>query len=177
MTYRQLEQLLRSQLFESTGTDRSLQVNQYEQEKKPSPLELEKKTYQRRYKKYLDFYDVQRYNENSHADMRIQRSCGDDLSLMTEVVTYKSNFKLFEKPVTNEKFESQPTDGALSQVQEKQSEIESVTVRNGPTIKITENSDDSESPFEQSARMESQPVDVQEDEEIDLDGELLDNQT
>lgn len=52
-----------------------------------------------KYKRYLDFYDVQRYNENPIiADLTIQRSGGDDLSLMTEIVIRKQNIKLFEEP-------------------------------------------------------------------------------
>ena len=86
MTYRHLDQLVRSTKTE--GEPRSPQDEGYE-----------RRQYTEKYKMYLDYYDVQRYNENpTIADLTIQRSGGDDLSLMTEIVTHKHNTKLFEQP-------------------------------------------------------------------------------
>ena len=45
---------------------------------------------------YLDYYEVQRYSESIKTDLTIHRNGGDDLSLMSEIVTNSRNEPLFE---------------------------------------------------------------------------------
>ena len=86
IAYRNLEQLVsRASDIMSVG---SHQIN----------TSLEKKRFTEQYKKYLDFYDMQRSYNDKVADLTIQRTGGDDLSLQTEIVTRKGNAKLFTDP-------------------------------------------------------------------------------
>ena len=81
-TYRHLEQL--SYRISDLASDRSPDTHQ----------QRERQNYIDQYKRYLDCYDMQRYSDHV-SDLTIQRSGGDDLSLLTEIVLRKKNHKLF----------------------------------------------------------------------------------
>lgn len=62
-------------------------------------IELDQHEYAKEYKLYLDYYDIHRFSDNINPDLTIQRTGGDALSLMTEIVTHKKkNTKLFDDP-------------------------------------------------------------------------------
>ena len=59
----------------------------------------ERRQYIEMYKKYLHFYDMQRFSDSVDSDLTIQRCGGDEFSLMTELVLHrKFNTKLFYDP-------------------------------------------------------------------------------
>jgi len=95
-----------------------------------------------KYNKYLDYYDVQRYNEDAEmSDLTIQRIGGDDLSLLTEIVVQKQNTKLFSVPDNFAVDSSQAETlfpSNLSQVNEILSEAggESPQKKREPRIKV-----------------------------------------
>ena len=73
---------------------------------------------------------MQRYSDSVNTDLTIQRSGGDDLSLMTEIVPRKHNSKLFEdhdnkvnEPFRSPETSSLHTDEGLSEVLENRSEF------------------------------------------------------
>ena len=61
--------------------------------------EKERLQYTELHRKYLNYYDVQRFSDSVDTDLTIHRSGGEELSLMTELVLHrKPNTKLFEEP-------------------------------------------------------------------------------
>lgn len=49
-------------------------------------------------KKYLDYFEVQRYSESINTNLTVQRVGGEDISLVSEVVLSCKNVELFEMP-------------------------------------------------------------------------------
>ena len=78
-----------------------------------SHVNNEKEEYKKLRQTYLDYYDFQRYNENLSDLLTIQRG-SDDMSLLTEIVTKKSNAKLFSVPQAYETDEAGNLRNSLS---------------------------------------------------------------
>ena len=107
--------------------------------------ERDRREYAEWYKKYLNNYDVQRFSDNVNTDLTIQRSGGDAISLMTEIVMHcKQNTKLFDDPEKIRGWHSEEKDSfctsvSLSQVIEDNYELESQQTT--PYINIIQDDD------------------------------------